>query len=309
MYNLATINYNAFQNCSNLINISNLNNLRTLGYSAFYNCTLLKELHCLYSLKNFELYYSDESFYGSPFKGSSIEYLYDLNSLENIPNYGFYNCECIKGLYNVTKLTNIGNYAFINCYNLKDLNDMSQILSIGQFAFSYCRNFNGILKFHNSVNISQSAFSNCEKLNGILDFHNSVNISQYAFAGCVSIKEVVFRGSNISVQSESLSNVKNITIYYPVILNSKIVNNKLSIDIYYYGKEVPSNDIETHNLIYSIVSNVYVLCDYKSTQFYGHEVTYLACNINKLTQNKLKNDVFSLKFILLSFEYNYDIIR
>ncbi|EAY08386.1 surface antigen Bsp, putative [Trichomonas vaginalis G3] len=265
LYNLTTIKSYAFYNCYNLKNISNLNNLTTLGYSVFYNCSSLKELHCLYSLKNIKVNYDDKYwnsfYYESPFKGSSFEYLYDLNSLEIIPDYAFYKCDKLKGIYNLTKLTSIGKQAFRYCYNLTDINTMSHLISIGELAFS-----------------------SCSKFNGTLDFYNDVNISQYAFSSCHLIKEVIFRGSIISVQSYSFSQIANISIYHPIKLYSTIVNNKENIDIYYYGKAVPLNDTGSNNLIYSIASNVYVLCDYKSTEFYGHEVKYLSCKINKLTK-------------------------
>lgn len=104
--NIVSITTNAFENCSQLSNISLTNNVYSIGDNVFSNC---------YSLSSIEL----------------------PNSLSSIGQNAFSGCSSFTNIEIPKKVENIGADAFIDCTNLTALTFIGRQLSAINSMYSY----------------------------------------------------------------------------------------------------------------------------------------------------------------------------
>lgn len=181
-----TIGQYAFNNCSNLLNVSiNSTKLQQLTWYAFANCE---------SLINVDL----ENCIG----------------LINIINHAFYKCSSLLeiDLSNCKNLALIGDYAFGYCTLLKDITLPLSIESISSYSFLNCSSLINI-NLEDSVNLQEiggSAFRGCSSLKSVIIPCNVTEIGTYVFADCSQLNTIKYNASNISYSgSQSLFTFDN----------------------------------------------------------------------------------------------------
>ena len=89
------------------------------------------------------------------------------NSVINIGDHAFYNCESLTNINIPNSVTNIGNDAFSNCESLTSINIPNGVTNIGSFAFDGCNSLTNINIPNNVTNIEDGAFLGCESLTSI----------------------------------------------------------------------------------------------------------------------------------------------
>lgn len=142
---ITTINDYTFENCISLTSIQLPESITSIGFNAFYNCSNLNEINIPSSIKNIG---------PSAFYGCKSTMAINISSIETWLNIEFTNPCYAKNLYlNDELVTNlvipntiaeIKNFAFYDCDNLKDLIIPSNVTSIGSMAFYGCENIERI---------------------------------------------------------------------------------------------------------------------------------------------------------------------
>ena len=127
-YDVTSIGYQAFYNCSNLTSVTISNNVTSIGESTFYGCSGLTSITIPSSVT-----YIGESTFTSC---SGLTSITIPNNVTTIGKNAFGFCSSLISLIIPNSVTNIGEYAFRNCSDLTSVIIGSGITSIGYDAFS-----------------------------------------------------------------------------------------------------------------------------------------------------------------------------
>ena len=103
--NCRFVDYNAFDGCSLLINVTIPNGATPIGSVDFYNC-------------------------------SSLTSVTILDGVTFIGSYAFYYCSSLTSITIPDSVTSISNNAFYNCSSLTSITIGNSVTSIGEYAFS-----------------------------------------------------------------------------------------------------------------------------------------------------------------------------
>ena len=234
---VTSIGYRAFYNDKYLTYIQIPSTLKSIGSMAFSGCDRLDEVHinsvdswCEIDFgggaSNNPLYFS-KKLYINDVLATDIEI---SNSVSQISDYAFYNCESMQSINIPSSITEIGKYAFYGCTALNKVN-ISDIVSWCNIDFSAAPSstnplslakklyINDVLatdiEIPSSVSkISNYAFYNCENIQNITIQNGVTEIGSSAFYGCAGLKNVLLPetltkiGSSVFRNCESIQNIK-----------------------------------------------------------------------------------------------------
>lgn len=262
--NVLNVGENAFNNCTNLLNVSFSKKLETIGEKSFNNCSNLININFA---KNLQVI-PTESFRNC----TSLQEISFYNQNLEIYNGAFYNCTNIK-IANISYLNNLNDYAFGYCTALKYINISNfNIENISENAFINTNTnilnfvFNDEAKHSNFIN----KFTNFANNSIIFKVQNNIltkfegniknlNIADFKFFGVVnSLGNNLFKDNSILNTITIPSNVKNIGYSFisncenliSITFNSNIIPN-FNENSFEGAKEdltifVPSNILEVY---------------------------------------------------------------
>ncbi len=183
---VTNIGNGAFYGCSSLTNINIPNSVTNIGSSAFSLCDSLTNINIPNSVVNMngnpfcrwngDLYNESKAFIYehqvlfNKDKTTLIAYIskeknYIIpNSVTNIGDGAFWDCESLTSINIPDGVTNIGNGAFLGCKLLTNINIPDGVTNIGNAAFWGCESLTSI-NIPNSVTaIGNWAFEECKNL-------------------------------------------------------------------------------------------------------------------------------------------------
>ena len=143
------------------------------------------------------------------------------NSLIEIGDYAFHDCECLKEINIPNSVKSIGDRAFEDCSSLQTVNIPNSVKSIGDGTFSYCTNLQTV-NIPNSVErIGDEAFEDCSSLQTI-NIPNSVKSIEYmAFYDCSSLQTVNIPNSVKSIGNQAFKDCSSLqTVIIPDSIKS-----------------------------------------------------------------------------------------
>ena len=143
------------------------------------------------------------------------------NSVTNIGDHAFYNCESLTNINIPNSVTNIGNDAFSNCESLTSINIPNGVTNIGSFAFDGCNSLTNINIPNNVTNIEDGAFLGCESLTSINIPNSVTNIGDKAFYNSESLTKINIPNSVINIGNSAFSGCSSLT---KIIIPSSVVN-------------------------------------------------------------------------------------
>ncbi len=146
----------AFNNCSNLTNISIPNSVIFIGKYSFSLCSGLTSV--------------------------SIP-----NSVTSIGSYAFYDCKNLTAIAIPNTVTSIGSYAFYNCRSLTAIVIPNSVTSIGGNAFYGCTNLRNVF-FHPGLFFGSSALGLLPNQIDITAGFNGTTVDNPAFISAIAAK-------------------------------------------------------------------------------------------------------------------------
>ena len=237
----------AFQDCSNLSDVSFSDTLIKIGGYAFSNCT---------GIQNVIIPDSVTTIGGRSFMDcSSIRFLTIGDSVARINDCTFYGCSALENVIIPDNVSEIGHSVFKNCTNLKSVTIGDGLSNIGSNTFSNCNNLQYVTIGNNVDRIGNSLFENCTSLQSIIIPDRVTFIHYDAFKNCTSLKNITIGKELTTVYDGAFKNCKNLT------------------DVYYKGTQEDWNKIKFQgwNKVNSTGTNKYLLL--ANIHFHTHNYT------------------------------------
>ena len=138
------------------------------------------------------------------------------NSVTNIGNGVFWDCESLKEITIPNSVTGIGSRAFYYCKSLEEITIPNSVTSISNSAFYYCVSLTSITIPDNVISIGNYTFSCCKSLKEITIPNSVTSVGIGTFYGCNSLKELIFK-------NKTLKEVKRMEYYPFSITNESII--------------------------------------------------------------------------------------
>jgi hypothetical protein len=146
-----SIQYEAFNDCRNLISIIIPDGITSIGNKAFYNCT---------SLTSVTIPDSVTSIGDNAFQLTGLINVTIPSKVTSIGKNVFTGCKSLTSVNIPDSVTSIGSGAFAGCDSLTSLNIPANVTSIDEYAFFPIQNFTGV-----NVSTANTAYSS---ENGVL---------------------------------------------------------------------------------------------------------------------------------------------
>ena len=216
--NTKIINNNAFQNCSDLVNITIPNKVTTINYQAFYNCRNLKSIQIGDSVT----YIDSEAFAAC----STLEEIKIPDGVTRIGRGVFGGCRSLISVSIPNSIMHIDPTAFEGCGQLK-YNEYDNALYLGNdtnkyvvlvaakssgadaclineqtkvinaYAFSKRNNLTNVIIPNGVRIIDGNAFYQCNNLTSVIIPDSVVSIGESAFRECGNLTRVMI-GNNVT---------------------------------------------------------------------------------------------------------------
>lgn len=220
---LTSIGVSAFENCSNLkeITIPNRCSVQTM---AFYDCSSLANINYNGSMVwTAPSAFVETAWYNSQPDGivyhgkSACAYKGDFKANETIKDGTvvvadglFYGDEELTSIDIADSVEYIGSMAFEECINLREVKLSKSLYTICEETFYGCESLESIT-LPDVVNIGESAFAHCISLKNIV-IPESVEfgIDDSAFLNCTSLQKVTVNGNIQQIGSAVFMNCENL---------------------------------------------------------------------------------------------------
>lgn len=192
-----------FFSCKNLTLVNLPNNLRHIGEHAFACCTAITSI----TIPKGVTFIGDNAFqwvnnvatesdaFRAPWGAKSVNgYVEGDLVYESAAKTKFLGCNSLaKGeIILPESVMEIGNYAFYNCNNLTEIKLPKKLETIGNSAFRYCSGLISIIIPDEVKTIEGSAFSNCTGLISVTIPNGVTSIGNAAFA---LVNNIVYTGT------------------------------------------------------------------------------------------------------------------
>ena len=222
-YTVTSIGSYAFNNCTELTNISIPNSVTSIGGSAFYGCMSITGV---LTIPNSVTFIGREAFYGC--SGLSGE-LSIPNTVTQISTQAFSYCSGLTSVIIPNSITSIEPYAFAGCTALNSVVMGSSVASIDYNAFSNCSSLTSVhisdlkawckIAFitydSNPLYYAHHLFLNGVEIKDLVIPSTITAIGNFAFYNCYGLTSVTIPNSVTSIGSSSFlgcSSLKNVTI-------------------------------------------------------------------------------------------------
>ena len=159
--------------------------VKTINRCAFNNCTELTEITIPDSVTNIE----DFAFYGC----TNLKSIEIPNTITDIKDGMFFGCSALTSISIPDSVTNIEENAFWNCTGLTEIIIPNSVTNIGYNAFSGCTGLTEIIIPDSVISIKAYAFKNCTGLTEMEMPDSVTSIEMDAFSGCTELTSITIK--------------------------------------------------------------------------------------------------------------------
>lgn len=246
------IGINAFNGCSNLVNITMPTALATIGDAAFFGCGALTSITIPDSVTHIG---------GSAFEGCTALTSVTLsNNLRTMGSWAFSKCSALQSITIPGTLTTIPEYAFHYCFRLTTAIIEEGVTEIGSRAFANDDVLTTLSLPHSLQIIEAGAFGACNGLTSVTIPENVTHIFGGAFHNCYNLQEITFLG-DAPEMPESIrplsynESIANATAYYPTNRNwpDRVRHQQIYLTWVPYGEPAPDLSPLTSGWVTKIV--------------------------------------------------------
>ena len=142
---------------------------------------------------------------------SSVRRIVLSNSVVDIGESAFNECESLISVYIPESVTNIGNLAFIGCISLTSVHISEGVTSIGEAAFESCNSLTSIHIPEGVTSIGEAVFNRCPALISAYIPEGVTSIVQSAFNDCSSLTSVYIPESVTSIGERAFIRCTSLT--------------------------------------------------------------------------------------------------
>jgi hypothetical protein len=225
-----SIGTGAFQNGTNLVNVTIATNITNIGNSAFFGCRRLMNI----TIPGSVVVIGDEAF----FNCISLTQLNLSNGVTRIGDLAFYNCSSLTNFTIPNSVTSMGADAFFGCSGLTSVTIPNSVSSIGIETFTYCAGLTNVTIPSSVTNIGDSAFESCIGLTNIIIPNSVTNVGDWAFSRCTGLKSTTIGNSvtRLGVWAFSYCS-KLVSVYFegdaPTSVSSGLFSSANQVTVYY----------------------------------------------------------------------------
>lgn len=190
----------SFYSCKSLSKIILSPTISSVGENAFYECNNLEEIYVSDIESWLKITFNNYSAnpltqnYNNAKKifvnGVLIKEWIIPDSVKQINDYAFFNCENIEKVIIPSSVTTIGNNAFSGCTGLKNLTISSSVTTIGSNAFSGCTGLTSLTIPGSVTTIGDGALSDCVNLESIEIPSSITTVGSGVFAQCYNLTNI-----------------------------------------------------------------------------------------------------------------------
>lgn len=156
---VTTIGFAAFDDFTNLTNITIPDSITSIGGIAFARCVHLTSLSIPSSVSNIG--------YGTFEYCNNLNNVIIGNSVTNIGECAFFGCDSLTSVTIPDSTTSIGNSAFSGCSGLTDVTIGDSVTSIGDSTFKKCVKLTDITIPNSVTSIGEGVLSGCSNLESV----------------------------------------------------------------------------------------------------------------------------------------------
>ena len=187
-----TIKSNAFNGCTNLVQITLPKNIKSINDHAFANCTSLETIN----VTNTKIQIDSTAFENSSsnlYEEGNILYI-------NTEAHALFDKDSTQSQYVVREgTTRINEDLFKQNKFVTNVSLPNTITTIDKSSFYECSNLVNINIPNNITTLNESTFSNCTSLTNITIPNSVTSIGRYAFGGCKGITSLMIPNSVTSI--------------------------------------------------------------------------------------------------------------
>jgi len=195
---------NAFENCTELINIHIPESVKSIGSCAFSDCINLQSVFLPDGITSIDWY----SFSGC----ASLESICLPNGLKSLQGNAFAGCISLVAINLPDGLEFIGQGCFNCCHSLKSINLPQSLNYIECNVFGACSNLCHVHLPDNLLSIDEGLFYDCINLKSIVIPSTVESIGIIAFSNCINLKIIHFLGKVDYINKDAFNNCFSLSL-------------------------------------------------------------------------------------------------
>ena len=131
-------------------------------------------------------------------------------SINEIRDSAFYDCNTIKSIIIPNNVTRIGQYAFYNCMNIKFIKLSDNLQEIEKEAFNCCRKLKEVTIPDSVTTLGNSNFYQCFSLESVTLSKSLNSIGELAFTFCHNLRSVIIPEGVTIIGINAFDNCKSL---------------------------------------------------------------------------------------------------